>query len=316
MSQARKLISIVTPVFNEEDNVQACHDAVRTLFAEKLPGYDYEHIFADNRSTDQTVAILRRIATDDKRVKVICNARNFGPFQSVFHAILQTTGDATVALLAADLQDPPEIIVEFVRHWENGHEIAYGIRQNRDENAVMRFLRARYYDLIYRLTDIKLPAGVGEFQLIDRKVVDALRQVDDYYPYIRGLIAMCGFNSVGVPYTWRRRARGFSKNRLYHCIDQGLNGLISFTKIPMRICMLIGIAVAAVSILSALALVIVNIIFYRQFAPPGIPTLIIALLFFSGLQLFFFGVLGEYLGAVHSQVRRRPLVVERERINF
>ena len=147
-------------------------------------------------------------------------------------------------------------------------------------------------------------------------VVEALRSFDDYYPYIRGMIANCGFRSTGIAYTWKARARGFSKNRLYHLVDQGLNGLISFTKVPLRLCMFSGFAVAGVSFLYAFISLLMNVVWYRKFAPPGIPTLIVALFFFSGLQLFFFGVLGEYISAIHFQVRKRPLVIERERVNF
>jgi glycosyltransferase involved in cell wall biosynthesis len=312
----RKLISVVTPVWNEELNVVDCYEAVKRLFAQDLAGYDYEHVFCDNASADQTVPLLRKLAADDPRVKVILNARNFGPSRSVFNALLATAGDAVVPLLPADLQDPPEVIVEFVRRWEAGYEIVYGIRANREEGLVMRSVRRRYYRLVNRFADIHIPPDVGEFQLIDRVVVEALRQCDDYYPYIRGMIASCGFRAVGVPFTWRARKKGRSKNRLYHLIDQGLNGLISFTNVPMRLCLFSGFALSVVSLAYALITLAVNVLYYRRFAPPGVPTLIVAIFFFSGVQLFFFGVLGEYISAIHFQVRKRPLVVERERINF
>ena len=312
----KKLISIVTPVWNEELNVVDCYEAVKRLFAQDLAGYDYEHVFCDNSSIDQTVPLLRKLAADDPRVKVILNARNFGPSRSVFNAVLAAAGDAVVPLLPADLQDPPEVIVEFVRRWEAGHEVVYGIRANREEGFVMRSVRGRYYRLVNRFADIHIPPDVGEFQLIDRVVVEALRQCDDYYPYIRGMIASCGFRAVGVPFTWRARKKGRSKNRLYHLIDQGLNGLISFTNVPMRLCLFSGFALSAASLAYALITLAINLLFYRRFAPPGVPTLIVAIFFFSGVQLFFFGVLGEYISAIHFQVRKRPLVVERERINF
>jgi polyisoprenyl-phosphate glycosyltransferase len=313
---ARKVIGIITPCFNEEVNVAACHEAVKTLFEAKLPGYDREHIFADNASTDGTVGALREIAKSDPQVKVIVNARNYGPFRSTFNALLSASGDAVVVMLPVDLQDPPEVIEAFVRHWEEGHEVVYGIRANRKEGLTMRIFRKIYYRLVSRFANITVPPDVGEFQLIDRVVVEALRRCDDYYPYIRGLIANCGFRSTGVPYTWQERARGMSKNRLYHLIDQALNGLISFTNVPMRVCLLMGFVLSSLSIGYAVFTVLINLIHYRQLAPPGIPTLITALFFFSGVQLFFLGILGEYIGAVHFQVRRRPLVVERERINF
>jgi hypothetical protein len=180
----------------------------------------------------------------------------------------------------------------------------------------MRSIRRTYYCLISRLADIDLPMNVGEFQLVDRCVVEALRGFDDYYPYVRGMIASCGFKAASVEYTWKARARGFSKNRLYHLIDQGLNGLISFTNVPLRLAMFFGFSVATLSVVYGLVTFVINLIYFRQLAPSGVATLIVALFFFSGLQLFFFGILGEYVGAIHSQVRRRPLVIERERINF
>ncbi len=313
---ARKLISIVTPCYNEQDNVADCYEAVRRVFAERLPGYDYEHVFCDNASTDDTVGVLRQLAARDPRVKVIVNSRNFGPFCSTFNGLLSTRGDAAVVLLAADLQDPPEVVAAFVQKWEQGHQVVYGIRQQREEGFLMHRVRRLYYWTVSRFADITIPPNVGEFQLIDRVVVDALRRFDDHYPYIRGMIANCGFKVTGVPYTWKARKRGFSKNRLYHLIDQGLNGLVSFTKVPLRFCLLGGFLLAGLSILYAAVSLVVNLCAGGALAAPGIPTLIVALFFFSGVQLFFFGILGEYMAAVHFQVRKRPLVIERERINF
>lgn len=315
-SGKRKVISIITPCYNEADNVDDCYAAVRGLFSGELAAYDYEHIFADNASTDATPEILRRLATEDKHVRVILNARNFGPFRSDFNALLSTRGDAVMVFFAADQQDPPEVIPEMVRQWEAGFEVVYGIRANREEGLIMRSTRRAYYRVVRRFADIDIPSDAGEFQLVDRKIVEQLRKVEDYYPYIRGLIANCGFRRVGVPYTWKARRRGLSKNRLYHLFDQGLNGLISFTNVPMRLCLLAGMTISALSTLTAVVSAAINLLYFRRLAPPGIPTLIVAVFFFGGVQLFFLGVLGEYLSATHGQVRRRPLVIERERINF
>ena len=316
MSHGRRLISVVTPCYNEQDNVRPCHEAVRRVFEQELPEYDHEHIFCDNASGDDTVSILKQMAGADARVKVIVNARNFGPFRSTFNGLMQTKGDAVIVMLAADLQDPPELIADFVRRWEQGHEVVYGIRKQRQENVVMRSVRRLYYRLVSQMAHIDIPPNVGEFQLVDRVVIDALRECDDYYPYIRGMIANCGFRATGVEYTWLRRARGVSKNRLYHLVDQGLNGLISTTQIPLRLCLFFGFFLAVCSVGVGVAHLLINLLYYRQLAPAGIPTLIVALFFFSGVQLFFFGVLGEYIGAVHFQVRKRPLVIVREMINF
>jgi polyisoprenyl-phosphate glycosyltransferase len=312
----RKKISIVTPCYNEESNVRVCHEAVVELFQKELAGYDYEHIFCDNASSDQTPAILRELANADPHVKVILNSRNFGGLRSLFNGICNTSGDATMCYLPADLQDPPEIIPEMVRRWEEGCEVVYGIRKQREEGAVMRAVRRAYYRLVRRLADVEIPLNVGEFQLVDRCVVDALREFDDYYPYVRGMIASCGFRATGIEYTWKARQRGISKHRLYHLIDNGLNGLISFTNVPLRLCMFFGVLVSFLSLLYGAVALVLNIVYFREYAAPGIPTLIVAVFFFSGLQLFFFGVLGEYIGAIHFQVRKRPMVIERERINF
>jgi glycosyltransferase involved in cell wall biosynthesis len=312
----RKLISVVTPVYNEEMNAQECYETVRGIFERELPEYDHEHIFCDNASTDNTVAILRKLAAEDRRVKVILNARNFGPLRSNFNGVLAASGDAVVVFLPADLQDPPELIPQFVRLWEQGHEIVYGIRGKREEGLLMRSIRRLYYRMVTYAADIRIPPDVGEFQLVDRMVIAALRQHDDYYPYLRGMIAGCGFRSQGVSYTWRARKRGLSKGRLYLLIDQALNGLISFTNLPMRLSMLVGLLLSVLSIGYAVFSVIVNLIYYQKLAPPGIATLIVAIFFFSGVQLFFLGVIGEYVSAIHFQVRKRPLVIERERINF
>ncbi len=312
----RKLISIVTPCYNEQDNISDCYEAVKNVFLTLLPEYDFEHIFCDNASTDGSPAVLRQLALRDSRVKVILNARNFGPFCSTYNGLMSTTGDAVVVLLAADLQDPPEVVVDFVRAWEAGNQIVYGIRQVREESFILRNTRFVYYRAVTKLAHMPIPADVGEFQLIDRQVVEALRQFDDHYPYIRGMIASCGFTAKGIPYTWRARRKGISKNRIYHLIDQGLNGLISFSRLPMRICMAAGFVLSGCSILFAGIAFVWHLLYHGQAVPPGIPTLIVALFFFSGVQLFFFGVIGEYISAIHSQVRKRPLVIERERINF
>ena len=316
MSERKKVISIVTPCFNEEGNVTPCYLAIKQLFEGPLAKYDYEHVFCDNASSDNTVLLLKGLAAQDPHVKIIVNARNFGALRSDYNGVLATAGDAVIVFLPADLQDPPEVIPDLVEHWEAGNEIVYGIRAQREEGLLMRTARRFFYRLVRRMADIDVPVDAGEFQLIDRKVVDTLREFEDYYPYIRGMIASCGFRRVGVPYTWKARERGYSKARYYHLIDQALNAIISLSNVPMRLCMFFGFGIAMLSILIGFFGLIMNLIYYQQIAPVGIPTLIVAVFFFSGLQLFFFGVLGEYISAIHFQVRKRPLVIERERINF
>ena len=313
----KKTISIISPCFNEADNVRACRDAVKVLFAKGGPLAEYrcEHIFADNASTDGTVEILRELAAEDPAVKVILNARNFGPFRSNFNALRAATGDAVLVFLPVDLQDPPEMIPEFVRLWESGVEVVAGARSNRQESLPLRTCRAIFYRLVRSLSDVDIPVDVGEFQLIDRKVWQAVVEHDDHYPYIRGIIASVGFRRVIVPYTWEARQRGLSKNNLPRLIDQALNGIFSFTSVPMRLCTFAGIAMAALCFLYAAVSAGLWFV-WPTLAPRGLTTVIVALFFLSGTQLTFIGILGEYVTSIHSQVRKRPLVVERERLNM
>ena len=310
-----KKITIVSPCYNEEENVRGCHEAVRALFEGPLAGYEREHIFADNASEDATADILREIAANDTNVKVILNSRNFGPFRSMFNALRYATGDAVVVFLAVDLQDPPEVIVEFVRYWEGGAEVVAGARTNRQESFALRSSRAVFYRLVNLLSDIDIPLNVGEFQLLDRKVWKALMQHNDHYPYVRGLIASLGFRRVIVPYQWKTRKAGISKNNLPRLIDQALNGIFSFTNAPLRLATLFGFALAALCVLYA-AGAIVAYLLNPDTAPRGVTTIIVSLFFLSGIQLAFVGMLGEYVTSIHAQVRRGPMVVERERINL
>lgn len=309
------LISVITPCLNEEDNVAVCRDEVRKTFQEWLPDYEYEHIFSDNASRDKTVERLLVMAQDDKRVKIIVNARNLGPFRNTFNALKSASGDAVVVQLPADLQDPPSLIPEFIRHWKAGYKVVYGIRRRRRERWYLRRARWLYYRLVAWTTDIDLPVDTGEFQLIDRSVADTVIRVDDYYPYIRGLIAQCSQRSIGVEYTWQTRRHGTSKHRLYHLIDQALNGFVSTSNVPMRLSIFLGFALAVVSIIYALAQMVITVMLFGT-TPPGMPTLIVGLFFFSGVQLLFMGILGEYIAAIHSQVRRGPVLDDTLRINF
>ncbi|WP_158816267.1 glycosyltransferase family 2 protein [Methylocapsa sp. S129] len=310
-------ISIISPCFNEEENVEACYAAVAKLFAPDGPlaHYEREHIFADNASEDGTVAILRRLAAADPCMKVILNSRNFGPFRSNFNALRYATGDAVLVFLPVDLQDPPELIPEMVRHWENGIEVVAGARANREETLALRTCRRIFYRIVSTLSEFEVPENVGEFQLIDRKVWEVVVSHHDQYPYIRGIIASAGFRRLILPYTWRARKRGISKNNALRLVDQGMNGIFSFTSAPMRFSSFIGFGIASLSLLYAITTILLGL-FIPGLAPRGTLTIIVALFFFSGVQLMFIGILGEYITAIHAQVRRGPMVVERERINI
>jgi glycosyltransferase involved in cell wall biosynthesis len=310
-----KTISVVTPCYNEEENVRNCYETVSRIFREELPDYKLEHIFADNASADRTEEILTEIAQNDRSVKVILNSRNFGPFRSLFNALRYATGDAVIVFMPADLQDPPELIPEFVRHWETGIDVVAGARANREETWMLRSCRSIFYKIVNGLSDFEIPEGVGEFQLIDRKVWEVVVSHDDHYPYIRGIIASCGFKRLIVPYTWRARKAGISKNNLPRLIDQALNGIFSFTNAPMRFCSFGGFILAGLCILYSIA-AIASFLFFPGYAPRGTMTIIVSLFFLSGIQLIFIGMLGEYVTSIHDQVRRRPLVIERKRLNL
>jgi glycosyltransferase involved in cell wall biosynthesis len=310
-----KKITIVSPCYNEEENVLACYEAVKLLFENDLSGYEREHIFSDNCSADRTAEILREIAGGDTKVKVIFNARNFGPFRSLFNGLRYATGDAIIVFLPVDLQDPPELIPEFVRHWENGIEVVAGARINRSETRLMRFCRWSFYRIVNGLSDFEIPPDVGEFQLIDRKVWEAVVSYQDHYPYIRGIIASCGFKRLIIPYTWRTRQRGLSKNNIWSLIDQAFNGIFSFTNAPMRFCTLSGFVLALLCLIYAVGS-LVAYIFLPHMAPRGTTTIIFSIFFLSAVQLIFIGILGEYVTSTHSQVRKGPIVIERDRINI
>lgn len=309
-------ISIISPCYNEEENVEACYDAVLALFAPggALERYEREHIFSDNASEDRTVEILRKLATKDPALKVILNARNFGPFRSNFNALRYATGDAVLVFLPVDLQDPPELIPEMIGYWEKGIEIVAGARTNREETMVLRFCRSIFYRIVNTLSDFEIPENVGEFQLIDRKVWKVVVSHRDHYPFIRGIIASAGFRRLILPYTWKARKRGISKNNALRLIDQAMNGIFSFTNVPMRVSSVLGFSVAALALLYAFFTFLLALLKYGN-APAGTQTIIVALFFFSGVQLMFIGMLGEYITAIHAQVRHGPVVVERERIN-
>jgi glycosyltransferase involved in cell wall biosynthesis len=311
-----KTVSVVTPCYNEELNVLECYNAVRDLFAKELCNHKREHIFCDNDSTDGTLAILRVIAASDPNVKIIVNARNFGPMKNTYNGVMASSGDAVLLFLPADLQDPPELLPQFVNLWEQGYEIVYGIRATREEGWLMRQVRKGYYLLLTRFAEVVVPPGVGDFQLVDRRVVNAMAKVRDGYPFIRMMTFECGGRAIGVPYTWRTRKRGLSKNRITALIDQGINGFVSFTTAPLRLGLYLGFLLAFLSVLYAIANLVSSLIFYHELAPPGIMTLIVAIFFFSGVQLFFMGLVGEYVLAIYGQVREKPVVFERERINF
>jgi polyisoprenyl-phosphate glycosyltransferase len=313
ITSPKKLISVMTPCYNEEENVEECYRQVKEMFA-KLGKYRYEHIFIDNASKDGTRAILRRLAAEDKNVKLIFNARNFGHIRSPYYGLLQCRGDAVVPCVA-DLQDPIAMIPQFLEKWEEGFKIVMAIKVRSKESPGMFLLRRVYYNLVKRLSEIELTGNFYGFGLYDQRVMEILRQIDEPYPYFRGLVADIGFPAAKIEYVQPRRERGITKNNFYTLYDLAMLGITNHSKVPLRLATLSGFCLAAMSLLVALIYGVYKLLFWYQFTV-GIAPLVIGIFFFGAVQLFFTGILGEYIGAIHTQVQKRPLVIESERINF
>ncbi len=311
----KKLISIVTPAYNEAGNIEELICQVRNEFVNNLNHYDYEHIIIDNSSTDDTVDIVKKHCAQDKRVKLIVNARNFGHIRSPAYAMKQAKGDAVVSLVA-DLQDPPSLITEFVRIWEKGqHQMVLGVKRTSEESPLFFFLRKAYYSLVTRLAEIELIKNFTGFGLYDRKVIEAIKSIDDAYPYWRGLICEVGFSKYQYLYDQPVRKRGITKNNFYTLYDIGMLGITTHSKIPLRICTIFGFIASILSFAIAIAYLVIKILNWDEMRL-GVAPLVIGMFFFGSIQLMVVGFLGEYVGNIHTQILRRPLVVELERINF
>ena len=306
-------ISVVTPVYNEEENIRAIHARIREVFA-GLPGCTYEHVCIDNASRDRTLEILRELAREDKNLKIIVNTRNFGHIRSPHHALLQAQGDAVI-VMAADLQDPPSLILEFVKKWEEGYKVVLGIKTSSGESPLMFFVRKRYYDLLGSLSEIEMIKNFDGFALYDRAVVEIIRRIDDSYPFVRGLVADIGFDIAKVSYRKEPRRRGITKNNFYALYDMAMLGITQHSKVPLRLAAMLGFVMSAAFFLIAVGYLAAKLMFWDKF-PMGTVPILIGLFGFSSVQLFFIGIIGEYIGAIYTQVLRRPLVIEKERINF
>lgn len=307
-----KLISIVTPCYNEEENVEELYRRIVDVMA-KLP-YDYEHIYIDNCSTDGTIKKLKQIAAHDKRVKLIINARNFGHIRSPYYALLQARGDACV-LIASDLQDPPEMIEEFIKKWEEGFKTVLAVKPESNESPLMFFVRKTYYRFISRISEVPLVKNATGAGLFDRAVIEILRKIEDPYPYFRGLLCEIGFPIATVPFKQPRRQRGITKNNFYTLYDIAMLGITNHSKLPMRLMAMCGFVISIFSLLVAFGFLIAKLLFWNQFQM-GIAPMLIGIFFFGGIQISFIGLVGEYIGSIHTQVRNMPLVVELERVNF
>lgn len=309
----KKKISVVTACYNEEKNVEELYNEVKDVF-DKLSEYEYEHIFIDNASEDKTVPILKELANNDENVKIIVNVRNFGHIRSPYYGLLQANGDAVISIVA-DLQDPPSMIPDFIKKWEEGNKIVVGIKKESGESKIMFLIRKFYYDMLNRISESEPIKNFTGFGLYDEMIIEVLRKIDDPYPYFRGLISEIGYDIFCIEYVQPVRKRGISKNNLYSLYDMAMTGITSHSKVPLRLAAMLGFFLSALSLIVAFGYFIYKILYWQSFSV-GIAPLVIGLFFFSSIQLFFIGIVGEYIGSIHTQVLKRPMVIERERINF
>jgi glycosyltransferase involved in cell wall biosynthesis len=309
-----KLVSVVTPCYNEEANVDEVYARVKRVMSE-LPQFRYEHIFIDNASKDSTVTRLKAIASRDRNVKIIVNCRNFGHLRSPMHGLYQASGDVVI-MLFSDLQDPPELLKELLAEWEQGTPVVLAIKNTSEESGLMFGIRTAYYRTVARLTDIQLYEHFTGFGLYDRKLIDILRdKYPDPYPYFRGMIAEVGFPYKSVFYDQKRRSRGITKNNFYTLYDLAMLGITNLSKVPLRLVTFFGFASAAVSMLVGLFYLLYKLAFWNSFTV-GMAPMVIGIFFFISIQMVSLGIIGEYIGSIQTIVQNRPLVIERERVNF
>lgn len=312
----KKKISFVTGLFNEELITQDVYRAVRQQMKKLSKKYDYEHILLDNCSTDKTLSILKKIAKKDKNIKVISFSRNFGPEKSGWVGLINTSGDAVIPY-EGSMKDPLSLVPKLLKHWENGYDLVLAVRKKTKDSFSMQFLRNFFYWSVNRLSKDELPRGFGSFSVIDKKIIDELKKIDDYKPYTRGLIATMGFTQKRVPYErgGRPKGKGRSKTPLSYLIDFAINAIVSNSLFPIRMITYLGLFLSLMSFSSALIYLLLKL-FYWKVTVPGITGVIFLILFFSGIQLSFLGIIGEYVGAIHAQVRKKPFAVINEKINF
>ncbi len=310
----KKTLSVMIPCYNEEENVRAIYEAVKRQFIENLPQYDYEILFIDNKSQDQTRGIIRQICSEDKNVKAIFNCRNFGQFNSPYYAITQTSGECCITL-CADFQDPPELIPQFVKEWESGYKLVIGVKTKSKESKIMYALRSLYYKAIKKMSDVQQIEHFTGFGLYDKSFVKTLRELDDPQPFIRGIVAELGPEYKEIEYTQPQRRAGKTHNNFYSLYDAAMLSFTSYTKIGLRLAVFAGAFLGVISFLIALVYLILKLVFWDRFAA-GMAPILIGVFFMGSIQLFFIGLLGEYIMNINSRVMKRPLVVEEERINF
>lgn len=307
-------VSILVPTYNEEENVKPLSEAIIREFEMELPEYEYEIIFIDNDSQDNTRKLLRELCTDNQNIKAIFNAKNFGQFNSPYYGLLQSTGDCTI-LLCADFQDPIEMISQFVHEWEKGYKIVIGQKTTSRENRLMYFLRSCYYKVIKRFSDVEQIEHYTGFGLYDHEFIKVLKELDDPTPFLRGIVAELGFRRKDIPYEQQKRRAGKTSNNFLRLYDAAMLSFTSYTKIGLRVSTFIGFGVAMLSFLIALVYLILKIVFWETFVA-GTAPILIGMFFLGAVQLIFMGLMGEYILSINQRVMKRPLVIEEERINF
>jgi polyisoprenyl-phosphate glycosyltransferase len=307
------LISIITPCYNEEENIKDIYSQVKSI-VEEIGKYSYEHIFIDNASGDSTLSILKKIAESDNNVKIIVNTRNFGHIRSPYHAIFQAKGDAIISV-SSDLQDPPALIIDFIKKWEEGFKIVVGVKSKSEENRIMFGIRKLYYNLIEKYSSTQQIKNFTGFGLYDKSFVDILRDINEPYPYFRGIVTEVGFEVAKIEFIQPKRKKGETKNNFYTLYDIAMLGFVNHSLVPLRMATFIGFSTAIISLLVAICYFIYKLIFWQKFQI-GIAPMVIGVFFVGAVQLFFIGIIGEYIGAIYTQVKNRPLVFEKERINF
>lgn len=309
-----KKISFMIPCYNEKENVVPMSEAIVKLMETELKDYDYELLFIDNCSTDGTRELLRGICADNKKIKAIFNAKNFGQFNSPYHAMCQTVGDCTVTL-CCDFQDPVEIIPEFVAEWEKGYKIVCGIKVTSKENKIMRFLRTCYYKLIRKMSDVEQIEHFTGFGLYDKSFIEVLKTLDDPAPFMRGIVAELGYKRKDVPYEQAKRAAGRTHNNFFTLYDAAMLSFTTYTKMGLRLATILGFIMSVISLIVALVYLIMKLIWWDRF-PAGTTPILLMVTVLGSMQLFFIGFLGEYVLSINKRVMHRPLVIEEERINF
>lgn len=309
-----KKISVLIPCYNEEANVRPISEAVIGTLTRNLPYYDYELVFIDNDSSDNTRPILRQLCSENPRIKAIFNAKNFGQFNSPYYGMLQVSGDCVIEMVA-DFQDPVELIPQYVKAWEEGYKIVIGIKTSSKENKLMYWLRTRYYKLIKKLSDVEQIENFTGSGLYDRAFIEVLRKLDDPTPFLRGIVAELGFKRKEIPYEQPKRRAGKTSNNFYTLYDAAMLSITSYTKFGLRIATFIGMGAGLLSFIIGIVYLVMKLIYWDRFLA-GTAPMVIGMLFLGAIQLFFIGMIGEYILTINQRVMKRPLVIEEERINF